>query len=648
MSNLRPNLYHTLTSPELMGFRQFELDLALETGVQCFSPVPEIEKKDNKELLDALAERLNEEYRDITFPIQLQPNPKYAPRVSFDTIDICYAEEPVDDDLLYTRLLEGTDRGRGRDREFVVRSPSSSPNRLLSPIGNPGVSIFRNHIAYPTTPIITRRGCTFLRTHKDFEDLYLGKLASKNLRPVLPRRVILVYISGRKHTWVALDWILRSFIENGDTVIVAAAMNHSLGRKQTRNSNYPSPLNFQAKTARVRFRQRTRPEFIKSITSNVMNYCLKVVNPDVISRITVEILEGKTKDVLRDMYRLYEPNIVSTASKVNSRNSAPLKSWNSSRLSDRLVKNFPLPVLVVPALNMARFERSLRRHIMKENGYPMSALASSVTEMSADTSKVSTSIVSGESDAAQVPPSEQTSTSKNEDILSLSDSLHSSDTGSMSSSDSYNSYEEIAELYEDYKNNIHNKLDELSTAEVNEHYFSNFARAISDKSLLFCEELSSVNPDFKGQGALLARAITGSNSFGAVPYKTKSLLAPLEDKKSGLSYEELKRNLMMNAARKQSIGMAPSISVLLPTSSSTSGHTTPKHTSLKFAVDAEAPTQKRAGSKLKKYLSHDESSSGKVDLKVSKSHPDIRGIETPAPDSEKKKKKKKKKFWKLF
>ena len=39
---------------------------------------------------------------------------------------------------------------------------------------------------------------------------------------------------------------------------------------------------------------------------------MKVINPKIIARITVELVEGDTKEVLQDMYRLYEPNLVCT------------------------------------------------------------------------------------------------------------------------------------------------------------------------------------------------------------------------------------------------------------------------------------------------------------------------------------------------
>ena len=50
-------------------------------------------------------------------------------------------------------------------------------------------------------------------------------------------------------------------------------------------------------------------------------------------------------------------------------------------------------------------------------------------------------------------------------------------------------------------------------------------KLISDESVELCEEIISIQPNFIGNGAKLAREITGSNSFGNV-HKTKSMLEP--------------------------------------------------------------------------------------------------------------------------
>lgn len=665
-SAMRPNFAHMATAPELSVHSpsDSQYDDRTLTG----------HRSSAKDLLEALNERSNDEYKTVVFRTSAKSNPDYQNRVSFDTVETQLGEDPLLDfsdedyyspprrmlnDMDLRRLLNELDiRGRGRENDLLPMrspgtSPATSPTRMLSPIcGMDMVRLFQNAIKYPTTPIITRRGCTFTKMHNQFEDLYLGKLLHKGLCPVLPGRVILVYISGRKHTWVAMDWILRSFIEHGDTVIIVSAINYSLDAKTRMIMRPLSPSHVQQDPVKKRIRERCRPEYVKQVAANVMRYAMKMVNPKIIAKITVEICEGPTKGVLKDMCSLYEPNLVATASKVNARKSAPLKSWNSSRLSDRLVKNFPLPVIVVPALNMGHYENFVKNDIER-------SLPAMLTTMSESTSKTSdksnelaeTSLLS----IMKVVHSQDTDHSDDEDSVEshsddshTEDSLHSEAMESDTSSASFDSFEEIADLYNEYRHNVCRDIRKLTKESCDEQYFANFVRAISDHSLLFCEDLRGVDPDFRGQGAKLARVITGSNSFGAVPFKTKSLLAPVEtstlraSNQPGISISELKRSLKLNAMKHDEGTTGPSITVD-PPSATVSPTSTPKPTALTFS-EQEKPARRKSTVPLKKYLSYEETSGNKVNIEPSKSHPDIRMVMTT--DSEKKKKKKK--FWGLF
>ena len=98
-------------------------------------------------------------------------------------------------------------------------------------------------------------------------------------------------------------------------------------------------------------------------------------------------------------------------------------------------------------------------------------------------------------------------------------------------------------------------------------------RLISDESVGLCEEIISIQPNFIGNGAKLAREITGSNSFGNVPYKTKSMLEPQHNdstsngsgnnNKPSLSFKELKEQLKLNKIKTE-------LAVDTPVSGSTS------------------------------------------------------------------------------
>lgn len=670
----RPLLPHMSTTPDLVGGRY-------DPGIPNSTPEDaksRLSSSHNLEigpdaLLAEFQNRSNEEYRDVVFPPQV-PHGKFQLRISFDTIDIRYHEgeeeaflDSLEDDSLASRMRRMSDEheynGRGRRRESdlkvpsarsPVRSPSASPTRMMSPHRNMA-SLLKPFLEYPTTPIITHRGTALTRVHQNYEDLYQGNLGHMGLQPVLPRRVIMVYISGRKHTWVGLDWILRNFIEHGDTVVIFSAINHKLAPPANGHTSFPPPGKYNPKTPKVRLRQRSRPEFIKHIALSVMNYALSVINKNIIAKVTVEIIDSNTKDALKDMYKLYEPNLVCVGSKANTKNSAPLKSWHSSRLSDRLVKNFPIPVIVVPAVNMGPFEKKL--------------LAQMEAEASGKHSPIYSEISNAPEESAE--PSEDGDVENDEGVDSGDlDSLESSDDESVASSDSYSSFKEITDIYKEKRLDLIDQLDTLMHRTVDENYFTGFAKAISDNSLELCNELRKIDPDFKGKGAKLASAITGSTSFGKVPYKTRSMLTPEpnDDKKSqssGKSYNELKKQLTRNAQNNEAAkngrvdsGSAsptqqvqfdknqnlPSIKVDRFNSKSPSPFSqAPKASALKFS-ELETPNRYKErnshGHGLKKFFSNDERSSYNSLIKPTKSNP-----ETRSNDSDDKKRKKKKKFW---
>lgn len=649
----KPRILHTESSPMLSNVHGHE-DIASDSS----------DSDTELDLLEYL-NRIDLSYRDIKFRIPNDTNHKsestqnFVKRVAFDTIDIQYQEDSDDDGDWGRRGsryddVKGTydflfDESRGRSRSKVsptpspLHSPSASPIRTgVSPIRNSITSITNNldvNMAkflqkppdYPTQPIITHKGCTYTKKHKDFEGLYLGKVTDSKgnyLRPVLPRRVILVYISGRRHTWVALDWILSKFIENGDSVIIVSSVHESLlqepphRRRKSYGSSSPEFPRYKTRKGKA------KPETIKLIARKIMNYSMELINPNVIAKVSIELAVGETKQVLKEMYKLYEPSVVATGSKPRTNIAAPLRSWTSSKLTDRLVKNFPLPLIVTPAVNMGRFERDLRKEINYKYKF-----------------------------ADDDGPVEILRKKSFGDLQSMS---------SISSDDSYSSFEEITNIYEKSKRDLHNQLNEsLTKNNYTLDYFVDALKMISQNSIEFCEEIRSIDPNFKGKGAKLAGAITGSNKWGQHGYKTKSLLEPVEKAKTDvptvktpkISLKDLKRNLKEKERQLQvekmksneSVNPPPSINIISPGNSNES--LPPKQT-LKFVGIDKNNKEKdiRSMKKIQKSLSNDDSQMfTRPALEPLKSHPDLTTIASgSSKGDEREHKKKKLKFWKLF
>lgn len=234
--------------------------------------------------------------------------------------------------------------------------------------------------------------CCFSKQHRDFNTLY-HNLHNRNRKkddklPVYPRRVILVYISGRRHTWVALDWVLKKLLVNGDHLVVVCSLFpealDKIGNKDFSTTSVDSRTN-RFSTNRVSSRSRSRLALrgspspmtreddrgdsrfydgygsyldIRKKARSIMRYILAVSDSDLVVKITIDLSIGGTKDVLKDSYILYTPTLVVCAAKPR-KDSAPMSSWKGSRLTDRVVKNFTIPVIIVPALNMEKFEKQL-------------------------------------------------------------------------------------------------------------------------------------------------------------------------------------------------------------------------------------------------------------------------------------------------
>ncbi|RLV89942.1 Replication factor C subunit 3 [Spathaspora sp. JA1] len=622
-----PHLNHTYSDSELITIDQLKKRRAATklNRSNSESDADSSSEEEDDDLLGYLKQRQSDDYRFVKFlsEEEEQEDKFFKKSVSFDDINLqCDTDDEPDwnDDLGWdlfrlhnakgshvkgysNNYYYSSNRGRDSLRSSSPASPLASPTRRASSpdmgSGTPGlfdtmdgVAIPNGFIQYPSQPITNHKCCSISRQHSLFEALYKYKLP---FTPTLPRRTILVYISGRIHTWVALDWILTKFIENGDKIIVVSSVNADIlerRRKRGRKgSTFTSPPKYHNSAPMMRMRQRTVPNNIMNIAQDIMDYCLTVIDKTIIAKVVVEIVAGRTKDVLKDIYKLYEPNLVCTGTKPNVKTGAPLKSWNSSKLTDRLVKNFPLPVIMVPAMNMGTFELELQQK-MTTRKRKRRALSPNVKEESESESADNSSINSSYGTSGE----EELESDENE----------------------VNSYDEISNLYVNYKHDVETELNQARAEQVSPTYYSNLIKIISDKSSSLCFNIVDISPDFRGNGSKLARVITGSNSFGVVPFKTKSLLDPIEDIAPKLSFKEVKERLKMNKVQEEQA-------------------TKPKSTSLKF----DEPKRERRSSKgLLKSKSHDVDSV-RPKLEPRKSHPELKLSRELSHD-----KKKKRGFWK--
>ena len=214
-------------------------------------------------------------------------------------------------------------------------------------------------------------------------------------------RTILCHISGRKHTWVALDWALRTLIQNTDHIVVLANLprltknnfedNDSMSeRKRMLMMMDDSRSVSSARISRSRSRSRsicTRRalslgpeesdnklkhqnfiEWTSGYTQNeierklqdLFDYVTLIIPQDRSVKVTVEILIGKTKKTLLEAINIYLPDFF-VSSTLRWERTDNLVRWKSNFLTDKLCTNFPIPTFIVPAKRMFDLEIDLQK-----------------------------------------------------------------------------------------------------------------------------------------------------------------------------------------------------------------------------------------------------------------------------------------------
>ncbi|ODV60387.1 uncharacterized protein ASCRUDRAFT_70906 [Ascoidea rubescens DSM 1968] len=381
----------------------------------------------------------------------------YYPRISFDTVNISYSPLPQYD--FYFHYDDTKDREQAKAKGLIYESDStvvsnfSSTKRVLSPDQRRMFRDIRRSFLSPSNvdedglPISENqlnlldhleKTYVYTKTHKDFQKIYANNdhenRNGSNKVSVLPGRVLIVYISGRRHTWVALDWVLNKLLEDGDTLIILSTIpeqllndikvkkkpsklnNHSTCDSRGRG-RYSSPSASASASATATATSRSRSRYIsppirqnnhrsktpaeplirsvlsstdlpavaltqqekedqqkiyydhtypiKKVADKIMDYALKLINPNLVVKILLEFAIGDTKTIIAKALELYTPSflVVSIKPKVNIESK---KKWATSRLSDRLVKNYHCPIIIVPALKMDRFELNLFKSLNKK------------------------------------------------------------------------------------------------------------------------------------------------------------------------------------------------------------------------------------------------------------------------------------------
>ncbi|SMN17853.1 similar to Saccharomyces cerevisiae YDR475C JIP4 Protein of unknown function [Maudiozyma saulgeensis] len=166
------------------------------------------------------------------------------------------------------------------------------------------------------------------------------------------QRTLLCHIDGRRHTWVALDYMLQILSQPMDHLVIVTNLpairdNESLyKRKRTfQNENQWAP-------------GYTRQD-IDDTVNNLQDYITLLIPPTRPVKITIEVVTGKTLPILVDAIGVYHPDLIIRATLKHERTKS-LVGWKTYNLNDTLTGRYPVPICLVPVKRMSYFELQLQ------------------------------------------------------------------------------------------------------------------------------------------------------------------------------------------------------------------------------------------------------------------------------------------------
>lgn len=196
-------------------------------------------------------------------------------------------------------------------------------------------------------------------------------------------RTILVHISGREHTWVALDWAMAELAEDIDYIVIIA----NIPRRDwsTRSGSYTRSRSASRSRSRSRSRMRSvsrtrefgtdddQPDAtwcdgytvgeVNDLLQRLIEYSTLIMGGKKL-KITVEIVIGSTSQILIDSLNAYAPDFFVIGSSIDKDGSGSVVVHKSRHLAPVLMQYFPIPVFFVAARRMGWFEKKLQRDIL--------------------------------------------------------------------------------------------------------------------------------------------------------------------------------------------------------------------------------------------------------------------------------------------
>lgn len=258
------------------------------------------------------------------------------------------------------------------------------------------------------------------------------KIIHKKIESTSGPRVVLCHISGKRHTWVGLDWTIKRLSNDGDHIVVLAhiprmissrrlitsasasrsrsrtrSRSRDVNRKAYNKGDYEASAfslgqdnneNLNKHEDFVEWASGYSQEDVETTMENIFDYIANILPEERSVKITVEVVVGAALHTIIDATNAYQPDLM-VASTLRWERTDNLVLWKSNLLIDKLATVFPLPLFVVPARRMFLFEHGLE----EESKQIEISLEKENIEMEKE-NNVTGDIVESEADKKIVPP----------------------------------------------------------------------------------------------------------------------------------------------------------------------------------------------------------------------------------------------------
>lgn len=231
--------------------------------------------------------------------------------------------------------------------------------------------------------------------------------------PTIPR-TILVYVSGKRHTWVALDWVIFNLATDTDHIVIMANLpklskmkksyrSHSRSRStsssrsrsqgrslsQSRGGVSMKRTNSKGSTLSAGSSQLSsegmtdddgvdlyidrdimewssgyQESDIELVVGNIYDYVSVIMPHNLAVKVTVDITVGTPKQAFFDASNTYTPDALVVGTLRWERTDS-LVRYKSTYLLDILATTFPIPTYIVPAKRLYQTELAVQNFVSK-------------------------------------------------------------------------------------------------------------------------------------------------------------------------------------------------------------------------------------------------------------------------------------------